>query len=706
MADKEALLTEVREKFEYYNKAWRPIRDEGQKDMKYISGDPWDPAERKLREDTHRPCVALDELNQYVNQLINDVRMNKRSIKVDPKGDGATDKTAEIRQELIRGIEYESNAQTAYTTAFEGGAQRGYGYARVKTQYASEKSFNQVIRIARIPNPDTVLMDPDCKEADCSDAMGCFVIDVVLKSDFAKKYPKAKKKSFDVQDMKVAPDWIKGDSIIIAEYWRVDIEERTMMLLDDKSPEGLIAYLDEYEGAKIEGDELVMEDGMKMPILKTRTAEKRVVTQFITNGLEILEENEWAGRYIPVIPCYGKEMYIDDGSGAKRVLVSLVRLARDPYKMYCFLRSQQAEEATMTPRVPAVGAEGQFEGHEDEWRDAAVVPRAFLQYKPMVEGSTEPLGPPTRPQFTPNFQSYELACDSMKRAIQSAMGMYNSSVGKNDTSAKSGVAVKALDTQSSQGNFHFIDNYDRFMQHMGRVIDDLIPAIYDTAREVGVRKADDTHKVVKINSQPEEPDQEPLDTTTGEHVVTISTGASFQSQREEAAGFVDSLMSNLATLPLAPDVKTKLLALSIKLKDLGPIGDQMIETIDPADAQQMQAQQMAQAKQQLMQMHAYVQQVEQQLQQLQLEKQAKAWDNEAKLKLEQLKIEAQITIAEIQTKAQQLATRMKMEADTWAEIHGAAHEAGLQADQQNNAQAMQAQAAQTQAAQQTAQPGQ
>ncbi len=31
---------------------------------------------RALREDANRPVITADELNQYVNQLVNDVRQN------------------------------------------------------------------------------------------------------------------------------------------------------------------------------------------------------------------------------------------------------------------------------------------------------------------------------------------------------------------------------------------------------------------------------------------------------------------------------------------------------------------------------------------------------------------------------------------------------------------------------------------------------
>jgi hypothetical protein len=132
-----------------------------------------------------------------------------------------------------------------------------------------------------------------------------------------------------------------------------------------------------------------------------------------------------------------------------------------------------------------------------------------------------------------------MACESMKRAIQSACGMYNSSTGNHDTNVKSGKAIKALDTQSSQGNFHFVDNYDRFIQHVGRVIDERIPIYYDTARQAGLRKPDDTHKMVRINDpeyrETEAADPTHYDVKTGEHDVTVGTGPSFESQREEAA---------------------------------------------------------------------------------------------------------------------------------------------------------------------------
>jgi hypothetical protein len=41
------------------------------------------------------------------------------------------------------------------------------------------------------------------------------------------------------------------------------------------------------------------------------------------------------------------------------------------------------------------------------------------------------------------------------------------------------------------------------------------------------------------------------------------------------------MIANLATLPISPELKSNLLALSIQLKQLGPIGDQMVELLKP-----------------------------------------------------------------------------------------------------------------------------
>src|SRR6059058_208330 len=108
-AEDEDLLEEIRDRFTYAYDAWHEIHEEGDKDMRYVAGDPWDPKDRREREEAGRPCLALDELGQYYNQVINDIRANPIAMKFDPTGNGANDNGALFYADKSREIEYRSN---------------------------------------------------------------------------------------------------------------------------------------------------------------------------------------------------------------------------------------------------------------------------------------------------------------------------------------------------------------------------------------------------------------------------------------------------------------------------------------------------------------------------------------------------------------------------------------------------------------------
>lgn len=678
MPDKDEILEEIRERFDSCQQAWQDIRDEAQKDMRYISGDPWDAEERRQREQAKRPCLALDELGQYVNELINNVRQNPISIKVSPAGNQATDEKAQFKENMIRGIEYKSKAQSAYTTGFENAAQRSYGAWRISTQYVSEASFDQEIVIKRIPNPDTVWPDYDTKEADSSDMEFCFVTDVMKRSEFKRKYPKAEIKDFTATHETLAPKWVPPgmDYVQIAEYWKVKKTNRTLLMIQDESGPMPI-----YE------DELP--NGAKPKILKSRKVEDREVCQYLTNGVEILEEHEWAGEYIPIVIVVGKELYIDDGSGSKRILMSLVRLARDPYMLYCYLRTKEAEEAAMTPLAPYIGYEGQFEGHEEEWQNINKVPIAFAQAKSKIDSAGEEVLPlPTRLQFNPNFAAYEVAAEAARRAIQAAMGTSPLPTAAQRRNEKSGVALKHIDEQQAIGSFHFIDNYKRSIEHTGRILNDLIPKIYDTPRDVPLTNEREKHTVGQLTLDPA---SQEVAEHQGDYEVTISTGPSFDSQREQANDFLNTIMQNIEQLPLAPDVKGKFMGLLIQLKNLGPIGDEMVKLLEGQGGDPAQAQQQAQAQQKQIAM------MQEEIQKLLLEKHGKVIETEGKkqieivrAKLDQTKAEldayVKITVAEIGTKSQEAQVRTQLEGEELQKLHDSAHEVALSA--QEHAQAM------------------
>jgi hypothetical protein len=691
-------LQEIRDTYQYYMDAWRDIRDEAQIDMRFVSGDPWDPKDRKFREDNDRPCMTWDELSPYINQLINDPRQNKRAIKVNPIGAGANDQTAELRADIIRSIEYNSKAQSAYTTGFQGAAERSYGYWGVGKRYvtsvgkkADPTAFNQELYIRRIPNPDSVIFDPNYKEVDCSDAMGCFVVDIVRKEDFKRKWPNAQIISFDPEHHELAPMWIREKEVMVAEFWKVTIEQKKLYMVGDDEPVAL------YEDELPTGFEI-------SKAKKQRTIERRVVTQYITNGVEILDQEKIEIPWIPIVPVFGKEIWLDEGSGSKRKLISLVRMARDPFMAYCYYRSQEAEEAGMTPKVPYLALEGQISGREDEWESANKIPRAVLQYKAVDTGGQPYLNPPTRQPFQPNFQAYEVACEAARRAVMTAMSGSNLPTAAQRQNQKSGVALEKIDEQEDRGTFHFIDNYNFALEQTGRILDAWIPYVYDTKREMGIRKADETHQVVTINDPDhigEDGQPEVYDTQSGEHSVTISTGPSFESQRMEASDFVDTLMQSIEALAqlMPPGAAAKVIALGVKLKQLGPIGDEISETISPPQDQQAMQQQLQQGQAQMQQQAEVISKMQQELQKLQLEKAGKVIQGETQKALQQMKNDIDVLKALLASKQSVSDQEFEMFKTFWQENHGAAHDVAMQKMQHDHEKSQAMQAAQTQSAQ-------
>jgi acetoin utilization deacetylase AcuC-like enzyme len=131
--------------------------------------------------------------------------------------------------------------------------------------------------------------------------------------------------------------------------------------------------------------------------------------------------------------------------------------------------------------------------------------------------------------------------------------------------------------------------------------------------------------------------------------VTVVTGPSFDSQRDE----VDDFITNLAKIPQMFGLVADLL---VKAKNMGPLGDQIADRLTPPQFKQPapmppEAQQALQGMQQkLMAINAHSQQVEKRLAQLVQEKQAKIIDNQFKQAMQTMDQQTQLAIAWIKAK--------------------------------------------------------
>lgn len=644
------LLKQAREDFAYCRTYWRENYDEAAKDMDCMAGIP----PKEFSDDrSGRPCIWPDETSQYVKQANNNLRQNKRSIKVSPRSEDATDKDAEHRQAYMRGIEYASKAQSVYSTVFESCTECGFGFSRIKLLVTGPKG-EQEPRIRRIPNWSTVYPDPDAMEADFSDSNIYFVLDRMRESVFKRKYPKAKKQSFTAEDRQTAPDWLQGDNIVVAEYWtREEVES---------------------DGG---------EKGHK-------------VTQHVINGVEILETNDWIGSWIPIPAMIGEEIYVKEGGQSKRRIMSMIRRGRTAQQMMAYIASQEQEEFSQAPRAPYQGWKGTFdsEQHKNLHKD----PRGYVEFV-LPADWPEQWGPPpmpTRNAYSPNIQAYEMAYERWRRSHQAAIAGNPLPTDAQKINDKSGVALEKIADAGATGSFHFTDNFARYLHNNGLQINELITKLAEldslpkqvlgrNAKDEDVRiKVAGKNVVVPAESSEHLPEHDLFFAHRGQFEVSVNDGPNKQSEREEAAEFADQIWELSAKLGLPAPITMKLLALATKMRNLGALGDEIAELLSPPDQNNLPPQ--AQAA--IAQLQGQLQQAMQELQKLQLEKMGKVIEIQGKSQLAEKEFvtrlseadkdrETKLAVAEITTKAQNISERVAAVEDLMKQFHTQAHELGM-----------------------------
>jgi len=580
-------------------------------DLKFARlGEQWPDDVIQKRKLEGRPCMTYNRMPTFIRKVVNDGRQNKPAIKVHPCDDSADTQTAEVINGIIRNIENSSNSEVAYDTALDFAASCGIGYLRVDVQYAHDDAFDLDIFIERISNPFTIYADYNATSADSSDWNIAFVVDAIEEKEYKKRYGDKAKVSFDSDAYIGMPDeWRDGDKVIVAEYWvRKETEKEIAKLSDGRivDVEWLDAEMEELPGTT--NKNALAQYNVK--VLSTRKAKSFEVCQYIMSGAEILEENDWAGKYIPIIPVYGEELNIE----GKRHFRSLIRDAKDAQRNFNYWRTTTTEMVALAPKAPFIGAVGQFDTDADKWAAANAENAAYIEYD-IVPGAP----PPMRQGFAGvpagALQEALNAADDMKSII----GIYDASLGarSNETSGR---AINARRAESEVSTYHFIDNQARAIKHTGRIILDLIPHIYNKARIVRIMGEDKKTQNVPVNQPQQQIDgtSQVYDLTVGKYDLIVNVGLGFQTRREEAAYGMTELVRSY---PMAAPIIAPHLA---EAQDW-PGADKIAEELRMLSPQAQQGNpQVQQAEQAIQQLQAQLQQAQQVIQSIQTDKSLEA----------------------------------------------------------------------------------
>ena len=628
MAKEQDIITEALHRFETAADSWQETYDLALGDVAFIDEPEgqWDETSKNNRK--NRPCLTFDKLSASVDRIVGSQFANMPSIKVRAAEEG-DENIAEIFQGLLRQID--QRGLKAFKTAYKFAVKGGWGCFLIDHDYIDDVSLNQDIIIREIKNPFSVLIDPVVQAQPIEEARYGFVFEDIERDEFERMYPEAKSEGSqsDFESTGNFDSWVSQDYVRVADYYRIVTEETRLVQLSD----GRVV---DYSQIELITDELNL-NGITLG--KERRVQMRKLERYKLTALEVLEEIECVGRYIPIVPVFGITTNVD-GTFFSR---GIVQKAKDAQKMYNYARSVAVEVTALTPKQPYLVTPGMIKGHEERWRNMMTSsdPVMFFNFdqgqKPFREAPAQ--GSPAL------SQDAQLASAD----IQATTGIFEANLGQqgNETS---GVAIRGRQFQGELTNYEYADQLSDSLELAGKICIDLIPKIYDTERQIRILGEDETEEVIAVNK--------PLqDMQTGEFILTydlsvghydikMATGPSFSTRKQETAEQLSQIIAQ------NPDMSQ--LVGDILFKNLDLVGgDEVISRLRSAgvkagiiEPDEQEALALQQQMQQQQQIEAQAAQLELSMKQAEVmneqsetrERESKAFLNSVKAQLQQLEL--------------------------------------------------------------------
>jgi hypothetical protein len=571
MHENDKFLEKAMERFKLASEAESDIRKDSLDDLKFSVGEQWPADVQGTRGTDGRPALVLNRIPQFLRQVTNEQREQRPSIQINPRGGDATVKSAEIMQGIIRHIEVSGEAKIAYDSAFDMMVRIGFGYFRVRTDYTEFGGIEQEILIDPIKNPFNVYFDPYCSEPDYSDAKFAFIISDINSAKFKRQHPDSEiSKVSDFTTIgDASPGWASSEAIRVAEYFYVEETKETLYQLNT--------------GEVVRGaQERAMAESIGFQVVDEHVKTIRNIKWAKITAMDVLEKNDWAGQWIPIIPVLGEDIEID----GKRHLCGMVRNAKDAQRMYNYWVSAATERIALAPKAPYIAAEGQLEGYEKTWEDANRRNFAVLPYKP-VSLQGHPVPPPQRQVVEPAIQGMLAMTAQADNDLKATMGIYDASLGERGPE-QSGKAILARQRQSNIATLNYADNLSRSIRFCGRILMDLIPHIYDTPRIQRIINPDSTvDNVVLFKGQGQQESAQGMqtqeirrvfDVSAGRYDVTVSVGPSYQSKRQEA---VASQLEFIKVFPAAAQIVGDLVTRNMDWPQADAFADRLKKMLPP-----------------------------------------------------------------------------------------------------------------------------
>lgn len=503
---------------------------EAKSDIAFYDSDQYSEDYKNLAKRYNKPTSVFNLLPPFIDQVVADTKQNAPFVSF-KSADINTDKlNTNVAKALVARIQEQTSASKAYIKAFENAVICGRGGFRIYPEYEDGITFNQRIRIEAFEDPFDFYVDPTF-ENDLDNMKYAFVNSFITKSEYKKQYGE------DIDDLSTSgfdfPDqeqWVTDERIRIVEYFYIEEESQTIHLLED----GLVVTQSQYEGMGKD----------KAEIKKTRKNKTKKVMWVKSNGFKILEKKQFPGTRIPIVPIFGNP-YVKDG---KRKYRGIVRNLKNAQTLHNFAMNSLIVMIAGMANGKYVATKEQLNGFEKQWKEMHLSAANYVLYND--KGSSgEKTAPPFAIKQDYNLSEIMSVVQSTLEEFKNISGIYDPSLGKENTGEKSGVALFRKQKQSLLNNFKYLDNLNDGLIYAGRILLDMLYLVVDEKTTVEVEdEVSGEVRNVSIMS-------DLCVDLMGSHLsVEIDVSNANETQREESKDVILSLLQvNPECFPLVAD---------------------------------------------------------------------------------------------------------------------------------------------------------
>ncbi len=638
---KAALHKEALDRFRICSNSEQDERERANKAFNYNAGNHMDDDKRRARLNAkpERPVVELNRTAPAVKRVVNNFRQAPPAGKVLPYGEKASKDAADMLQGYVRTIKNVSNATAHQETALEDAAIGGLSWIGILLEYEQPevdedsgpaaffmrptiRSFDTPFRVYRDPMASAVLL--------FRDARYFFVTSMLSKEAYRQKYGK---RADEAQSFAVLMDdkklWWTNEEVRVAEYWYVTSDQVEICLLKDNR---VVARKDLQPNDKV---------------INSRIVERnRKVHQVVMSGDAILEENDWPGRLIPLIPYIGNR-FIENG--IEKIVGMVTKTAMSANNMLDYAMTRLAEVLGLTPLSPwMVAFESIPPEFADQWARANTDYQSFLPYMARDEQGNA-LPAPSRISMSADIAGLVGSIGVAIDAIKAEMDTYDASLGASSGADTSGKQTALRQAAGDLGHFHIIDNAARAEELLTWMLIELAPKLYNRDGLLKITDPDgSTRDVVTVPVQTGNPKigdaklvkQKGADALFEinpiEYSIVATVGPNYPTRRQEQNKFV------LDLIKLLPEAAAPLLPTLLRSSD-GPDADKMADIIDP----QAKAEIPPQAQQKMAELQGLVQKLTEALHASENENEQKQLDRDSKERIAALNSTTQVVIQEL-----------------------------------------------------------